>query len=425
MMNRKKGLIGIVIVLGVIAVAVAVSQTKAADARIETVTRGNMKEFIELRGKVELDKKEKVYSRLSGIIAQVKAKEGDQISADMPLAQLDVEDLDIAIDKAHAAYNAAKASLEELKNSIKPEQVRQAQAQLEQARIALEAAQKEYDYNSEKVKDMHVLYDKGGVSQQDLQDAQMLAVAAESVLNDAKQRVTIAETQLDILRKGVSADAVQAAEANAEQERLQIEELKNSLGKTHIYSPLEGRVLSKYVEPGMAVELGTPLYEVGDSNTAYIEVSVLTDNARKIQLGQKALISGEILDDHEITGKVYYIAPKAESTVSSLGVEQQRIKMKIAYDNNTVQLKPGYGVDVDIITQEKEDALYVPDKALFNLDGEDYVFSVTDSKLILQAVQTGIENDEYIEILQGLSEGQQIVIGPSNELKPGMKIKSK
>lgn len=98
---------------------------------------------------------------------------------------------------------------------------------------------------------------------------------------------------------------------------------------------------------------------------------MLVDDISKIKIGQNAIISGDAIDDRKLQGKVYYIAPRAESRVSSLGVEQQRIEVRIRFDNHLLKLKPGYVLDTDIITTEKPSTIYVPDKAVFELDGKD------------------------------------------------------
>lgn len=130
-----------------------------------------------------------------------------------------------------------------------------------------------------------------------------------------------------------------------------------------------------------------------------------------------------MLNDGKIDGEVYYIAPKAESSVSSLGVEQQRVEIRLRYDNGTLNLRPGYGLDVDIITDERQSTLYVPGKAVFDMNGKDCVFIVNDGKLVLRQVAKGIENNDYIEITKGISEGDIVVVDPGNSLKPGARVK--
>jgi len=202
-----------------------------------------------------------------------------------------------------------------------------------------------------------------------------------------------------------------------------VEDSLKGVDRAKIYANLKGTVLSKYVSEGDMVQPGTPVFELGDDTLVYISVSVLSDDAVKIKEGQRAIISGDALKDQEIEGKVYYIAPKAEASVSTLGVEQQRVEVRISFDNSSLNLKGGYGVDVKIITDERNSTLYVPYKALFQTNGKDSAFVVHNNKLSLQTVKKGIENNDSIEIIEGISEGDTVVVDPDSSLKPGMRVK--
>lgn len=397
----------------------------AAEVRIETVKRGNMKDTIELQGRVELENSEKIYAKLEGLINEVNVNEGDEVKAGTKLLQLSVDDLEFAISKAQAAYNASKSQLESLKSSIKPEQVRIAEAQLEQAKAAETTAMQDYMNRKDSFEKTKALYDNGALSEKDLKDAEAAFIAVESGFRNSEQAVIIAQLTLDVLKDGVSKDQIEVLEANVAAAKVQVDELISNKGKTNIYAPTSGFVLEKGVENGQAVLPGVFLYEIGDYDSACIRVDVLVDDIYKIKEGQKAVISGDLVNDAEIQGEVYYIAPKAESKVSSLGVEQQRIEVKISFDNSSLMLKPGYTLDVDIVTKEKPDTIYVSDKSVFEMDGKDSVFVVSNSKLEIRAIETGIENDDFIEVLSGITEGEKIVVDPDNELKTGKRVKYK
>ncbi|MCX7921242.1 MAG: efflux RND transporter periplasmic adaptor subunit [Clostridia bacterium] len=415
----------IVIVIGVLVVIAvgalfALNSMNSMDVKVFNVKMGEIQEYVEVRGKVDLETKEKVYSKLEGIVKEIMVKEGQNVDVNTKLAAGDAEDLDIAIKKAQSAYEAAKAKLDDLKGSIKPEQVKQAQAQVEQAKKAAETARKDYQYKKEKLDKLRALK---GSNEQNVKDAEMLVAAAENALSSAEQSYKIAQYNLDMLSKGPSKNAIKAQEASVEQAKIQLDEVKNKTGKVYAFSGIKGTVLSKNIEEGSAVQAGTLLFEIGDYDSAYIRVDVLTDDAGKVEIGQKAVISGEALNDKEIVGEIYYIAPKAESTISSLGVEQQRIEMRIKFDNSSLKLRPGYGVDVKIVTQEKKSAVYVPEKAVFDMDGKDTVFIVKDGKVEARSIKIGMENKDYVEIIEGISEGEEVVDSPDNNLKPGTKVK--
>lgn len=415
----------IIILIAIAAAITAYNFGSAAAVSTEAVKRGNIRELIELEGRVELDKSDKIYARLEGFIDEINADEGDEVSKGFKLMQLSVEDVNFAISKAEASYKAAFAQLESLKKSIKPEHVELTEAELEQARAMEKAAFSDYSnkqYNYENIK---VLYNNGAVSEKEMKDAETLLDASEGSFRNAEQMVRIAQYNLDIIEDGVSKENIRAAEAGVEAAKAQLDELVKNKGKTTVCSPIKGIVLSKEVEKDQAVMPGMFMYEIGDYDSAYIRADVLVDDIAKISKGQKAIISGDILENVEIQGEVYYIAPKAESRISSLGIEQQRIEIRINFNNDALNLKPGYTMDVDIALREKQDTLYVPDKSVFAMDGKDAVFVVKNNKLELRSIETGIENDDNIEVISGITEGESVVFDPDSELKPGKRVKVK
>jgi HlyD family secretion protein len=411
-------------VLFIVALGWMLNRTKAIPVRLVTVYPGTFQEYIELRGIVELDGSETVFSEVSGRVLSICVDEGDWVEKGAELARLDTTELILGLEKAKSVYEGAIASLEDLKRSVKPEELRQAKHQLEQAEIAVETARKDYQYQKERVDQLRALYLEGAISKQQLKDAEIQEAAAEGALGDLERSIQISRENLSILEQGVSEEAVNASRSLVEQARIQVSEAHNSLHKSRFFSGIHGRVLTKHVKEGVLLTPGTPVFTIGDPNTAYVKVDVLVDDAEKIKLGQKAIVSGDILGKRKINGLIYFIAPKAETKISSLGVEQQRLEMRIRLEELS-NLQTGYGVDVRIITDEKDQALSVPDKAVFEIDGKDHVFIVNNRILELRNVQIGIENDDALEIVNGLKAGEVIVDDPETKLKPGMRVKSK
>ena len=421
--NRRLliGLIGLLVITGL---GWMLKRTNAIPVRLVTVYSGTFREYIELRGILELDGSETIFSEVSGRVLLMNVDEGDWVEEGTELARLDMTELKLGLEKAQSVYEGAVASLEDLKRSVKPEEIRQAKHQVEQAEIAFETARKDYQYQKERADQFRGLFLEGAISKQQLKDAEIQEAAAVGALGDMERRMRISYDNLSLLEQGVSKEAVNASRSLVEQARVQVSEALNALNKSRFYSGIRGRVLTKHVKEGMFLTPGTSVFTIGNPDTAYVRVDVLVDDAEKIRVGQKVVVSGDILGKRDIPGLIYFIAPKAETKISSLGVEQQRIEMRVRLEelNN---LQTGYGVDVKIITDEKEQALSVPDKAVFELDGEDHVFLVNNGLLELRPVKIGLENDDALEIIDGLKAGEVVVDDPETKLKPGMRVKNK
>lgn len=423
MLKNKKMLIGIIIGGTLIAALWAVAQSNGVETQVYTVRSSSIREVVDLRGKVELESRRTVYSEISGTVIRVPVDEGDEVKADSPLLLLDPKDMQNDLDRANLNYESAAAELNSMKNSIRPEAVKQAELQVEQAEAAVGTAQADLDYKKDKYDRFRSLAAEGGISKQDLKETELLVVAAENALRDAEQRLKIAQSNLDLQKKGVSPSDLTTAENRLREAKLQVKTAQNNLGKAFIAAGQSGTILKRYPDPGTVISPGTPLFEIGDYNSAYIRLDMLSDDAGKLRIGQKAVISGELLGKKKIIGEVYFIAPKAENTVSSLGIEEQRVEVRIKYDLSRYAFRPGYGLDVKVIVREKSPVLSVPDKAVFEKNDEDFVFIVKDNRLMLRKVDTGIEGDEAVEILRGLSAGDRIVVEPDNTLQPGMRVK--
>ncbi|HOD42300.1 MAG TPA: efflux RND transporter periplasmic adaptor subunit, partial [Candidatus Wallbacteria bacterium] len=331
--------------------------------------------------------------------------------------------LNLALKKAAAAHQTALANLMEIKNSVKIEQIKQAEEQLAQARIALASSLNDYNYKKDLYKKMIELNRSGSISEQNRKDTKNQYDAAENLFLESERRVKIAEYNLALLKKGSSEHLIKAAEASVEQAAAAVDEIAHDIEKASIASPIDGIILSKNFEPGSFVQPGALLFEIGDTSSAHIRADVLTDDIAKIAIGRTAYIAGDILAKDSIEAKVSYIAPKAFTKVSSLGVEQQKIEVRLKYDKAGHDFRPGYEFDVNIVSRNKKNALYVPYKAVFEFDGRASMFLIENERLVLREAVTGIENDEYIEILSGAAENEIVIIDPPNSVKPGMKIK--
>jgi HlyD family secretion protein len=394
-MKKGKKVIWVVGVLVVIAVILFAKTQSKIQVDLFTLKKGDIKELVELQGNIELKKKETIYSKVTGSVANIYVNEGDQVKLKTKLAKLDIQDIDLQIEKAQDAYDTAKTALH---------------TQSKQNRLAVENAQNQYGHENEIYMNMKELYQNNSISLQDLKNQESVLKTAQNTLKNAQQAMN---------------ESIKQAQTSTRQAELQLQELINNKNRTNIRTSMTGVVIKKSIEKGNQVLPGQELFTIGDYSTAYIKCYVLVDDIVKVELGQRAEIYGDVLNDRYIQGKVSYIAPKAESNISSLGIEQQRVEVRVSFNNN-VNLKPGYNVNVDIVTNEKANTLYVPVKAVFQKDNKDSVFVINNSStVVIRQVRTGIENADYYEILEGLNEGDKVVVNPPSTLNQGVKVKGK
>lgn len=373
-MFKNKLIMGLSIGLFIFGVGYLCNLFRATEVQLGTALRGELAEYIEVRGKVEMDRKEFISSKWSGVVEAILVKEGDIVQPDTALLSLKV-------------LNSGNAA-----------------AELEKARISKQTALRDFNYKNEKLEKYRKLYREGIVSEEEVKDLEMAVTAAEAARIEAEQQYKIVADNFLVHSRP---------------------EMESGNGRLVVRAGITGKILAKYINNGASVTSGAPLFEVERENSVYyIRADVLTDDAVKLKLGQTAILTGEALADSNLPGRIVYIAPKAETTLSSLGVEQQRVEVRISYPYQDLPLKLGYGVDLKIIAALESDAIFVPEKAVFEKEGINHVMAIEDNKLKLLPIETGIENDDYIQVLEGLREGDKIVVDPDNKLKPGMRVKA-
>ncbi|MFY9497904.1 MAG: efflux RND transporter periplasmic adaptor subunit [Tepidanaerobacteraceae bacterium] len=188
--------------------------------------------------------------------------------------------------------------------------------------------------------------------------------------------------------------------------------IEKKLSKTVVYAEFDGIVLEQNIKPGMMVTPGTLLLRVGDLSDLQIEISVNEYDAAKLRLGQKAIISGQGFGDRTYDGEVVKIAPSASVTQTSRGNESV-VKAAVRVIEHDGQIKPGFSATVEITVDEKQDAILIPLECVIEEEGSKQVMVVKDGNISKREVRTGLENDLYVEIVQGLSEGDEVLQDPS------------
>ena len=164
------------------------------------------------------------------------------------------------------------------------------------------------------------------------------------------------------------------------------------------------------------------MLKIGDLTSIEIECDVLSEEVSRMRVGNKVLISGKALQGRELEGKVTRIYPAGFMKISSLGVEQQRVRTLISFDNEEVRLLPGTRIEVEIVTEEAVDTLAVPDRAVFRHEGGWALFIVEGGRAALTSVRIGLRNEDWAEVLEGVTADTIVVGELKNDLEDGIRV---
>ncbi|WP_439154280.1 efflux RND transporter periplasmic adaptor subunit [Yoonia sp.] len=288
-----------------------------------------------------------------------------------------------------------------------------------------------------------------------VQEAEAAVHVAETDLEKARDEQTLAQSQYDraqtLVERGVASltrleDAAQrlaVANASVEAAQARIDMAQSTLARTRtllrepdtleqvaegcclrIYAPADGVVLSVASESERPVSTGAPLLSVGDPTDLEIVADLLSSDAVRIGPGSVATVERWGGDD-TLQATLTHIAPSARTKVSALGIEEQRVDAFFDITSPPQErrtLGDGFAVFLRIVEWEAKDALQVPLSAIFKRDGTWVVFLAIDNTVIEREIKLGRRSNQYAEVLDGLVEGDRVVVHPNDALSAGQRI---
>jgi HlyD family secretion protein len=190
-----------------------------------------------------------------------------------------------------------------------------------------------------------------------------------------------------------------------------------------IKAPVDGVVLRVFQESATVLTPGTRLVEVGDPIDLECEVDVLSADAVKVTSGQRVIV--EHWGGNALAGRVRVREPSAFTKVSALGVEEQRVNIIIDLTDppeSRPALGDGYRVEARIVIWESADVVKVPSGALFRRGDGWSVFRVERGRARAIDVQVGRDNGLEAEVMDGLEEGDSVILHPSDRVKSGVAV---
>jgi HlyD family secretion protein len=383
--------VGLVVLGGAAGVATLKGSASAVDpSHLETVERGTMVKSVVATGKVEPITKIEIKSKANGIIKVLNADIDRAVNAGDILVELDREQLAATLRGAEANLQAARASLEGAEAQLQKNIVEAEGPDEQFARRAYERAQN--------------LYAQRLIPQSALDDAHSLVDVAEN-------RKRAAQSQLAIAHAKVTEARAQVAQAKAAADRA-AEDVANAT----LRAPIRGTVLSRDVEIGSPVSsilnLGanaTLVMTLGDIDHVFVRGKVDEADIGHVRLGQAARIRVETFKDKVFDGKVTQISP--------MGVEKDNVtnfEVRVSIDNPGKELRANMTANAEIVLEEHPNSLILPEAAI-NYDSQKNAFvDLADpgakNGRRRVPVKLGVGNGTRIQVLEGVREGDKVVL---------------
>nr|WP_321487166.1 efflux RND transporter periplasmic adaptor subunit [uncultured Draconibacterium sp.] len=425
-MKQKKTLpyiIGIAVVIIIVLIVGKKQGWLGSDVSVkvstETVESKTITEFITANGKIQPETEVKISPDVAGEIVELHVEDGDAVEQGKLLCVIKPEMYVSAVNRSEAAVNSSKA--------------RQAQAEAQ-------LIENELSYKRSKQ-----LYDKGTIPVSQFESAEAAYKVAQAEARAAQYSVLSAQASLD--------------------------EAKEQLIKTKIYAPITGTISALNVEKGERVVgtsmmVGTEMMTVADLNKMEVQVEVNENDIVKVMKGDTALVEVDAYLNRKFKGIVTEIANSASvAGTSSDQVTNFDVKVLLLKDSyedlidpangNLYPFRPGMSATVDILTETRENVISVPISAVTTRikkenggtkevgtdsknssddenatqrdEKQEVVFVYTDGRVMKTEVETGIQDNNSIEILKGIKVGDEVVIAPytiiNRTLKDSMLVK--
>lgn len=388
----------------------------------QRVAKHRLTEQLTLTGTIEAWQTLTVASELSGLkLVRVEAEIGDKVSPGTPLAYFDARDLQAQLEAAQARYRSAVANVERTRRPDRPQQVNALKAAVEQAKASVaqeEANLAQIRINQASASRTAQRYSKaleqGYVTaleaDQRLTDrnAQLAAIkAAEQRTKAAKFALKQAQENLKLAQIGGRREDVAMAEAQRDEALAAVNQLRVQLDKTVVRAPDSGTILSQSAYLGNIANLGQELFTIARQGRLQLWAEVPQDRLDEIKIGSLIRMSSQ---DQEEFGTVEEIDPKVDSAT-----RQGRVRVSLGRES---KFRIGAFARGQLESSEVE-VLAVEPEALQGQSDQHFVFLLDGNKVKKQAVTVGRRQGGIVEVLGGLSPGQQIVLGGAAFLSDG------
>lgn len=420
--------IGVVVVLGI---AALVYRALSADTPEVEVVRASAQTtgddpggtVLSATGYIVAHHTINLNSKVTGRLEWIGVEKGDKVKKGQVLVRLENEEFRASYEQAKGAYESAKAYLEELQHGSRPQEIQQAQHNLDEARATAVNDKLTLDRTKE-------LAATGVVSKQQLDDA--------TAKYDAdQQRANSLQKAFELARIGPRPEEIARAEGAVAQAKGQMDYAKSQLDATVMRAPVDGTILDRTAEKGELITSmfassaaggpqGSPL-SMADLNDLQVELDIAQADFARLGPAQKAIVTTDAYPDKEYDGQIAQISPEANRQKATVQVKVQVLNPG-KYPG--VQLRPEMNATVRFLANapaqgaKGPSGVFVPSTAIRDRDGKKIVLVAYEGKAVAREVHVTSQRADGA-LVDGLVGGENVITTGPTTLKDGDKIKIK
>lgn len=282
-----------------------------------------------------------VSPKVSGMIVTLNVEEGRRVQKGEILATLETVDYDADVRRSQATLQLARKRLEELQRGSRPEEIKQAEAELAETQANLDDLERTYKRNKD-------LFAKKGATEQEL-------LTSEANLFAMQRRLSKLNSTLSLLREGPRVERIEQAKAEVQQAEADLAKAQWRQSNCTIKAPITGTILKKNAEEGnivnpVAFNGSFSLCDMADLSDLEVDLSVQESNVSKVFKGQRCKVQSEAFKDRTYDAYVHRLMPIADRSKGAVPV---RVKVRVPSEEEGVFLKPEMRVTVWFYSDEK------------------------------------------------------------------------
>jgi HlyD family secretion protein len=418
--SRRYIIIGVavLVVLGLLTLAMRGGSAPEVDVAKAVAESGDTPPVIlNAAGYIVAHHKISVNSKVTGRVAWIGVEKGDKVKEGQVLVRLEDDEFRAAAEQARGAMESARARLAELQHGSRPEEIAQAEHNLDEARATLVNDKA----NLDRIKP---LVGQGVLARQQLDDA----VAR---YDSSQQRVNSLEKVYQLAKIGPRAEQIQRAQGDLTQAEGQYAYAKSQLDATLIRAPVTGTILERTAEKGELVTAqfasgaeGGPrgsVVALADLNDLQVELDISQNDFARLGPKQRGIITTDAYPDKKYDGVIDEISPEANR-------QKATVQVKVKVLNPDELLRPDMNANVQFLSDSRPGTgsrgVVVPIAAVRDRDGKKFVYVVDGSNATEREVKV-LEPRSAGYLVDGVQAGSTVVVNPPGAMKSGGRVKVK
>jgi len=355
-------------------------------------------------------------AKVVGKVAWIGVDKGDKVKAGQVLVRLEDDEYRARLLEAKGNLEMLQARLAEAEHGSRPEEIAKAKADVDQARADQENTRVTLDRTRQLVKE-------GVLSKQALDDAQ-------ARFDSSTSKVASLDRAYELVRLGPRHEQVDALRAQVSQAKGTMNYAEVQLNNTVIRAPVDGTILERNVEKGEFVTTGFVgdrgakgyVVSIADLRDLEVELDINQNDFGKLGPRQAGMVTTDAYPDRKYQGAIREVSPEANRQKATV-----QVKVKILSPDD--YLRPEMNASVAFYTTEKSGAVQTKTKPLVTVPAsvvrDNGVFLVIDGRAVRRTVKVAGTSSQGVQIADGLTGGEDVIVNPPADLKDGQKVRPK